>query len=122
MRLPAYALEKSDKPSALDTPKDVCAKSHRPMPKRDSLITRLRNIGTSLEQSKKALALIGLGSVGVESQRLDDFSDLDFFAVVQTGAKAEFLGSTAISSQRAGVPAASARPKAPSPFQDFNPL
>jgi hypothetical protein len=93
MRLPAYALEKSDKPSALDTPKDVCAKSHRPMPKRDSLITRLRNIGTSLEQSKKALALIGLGSVGVESQRLDDFSDLDFFAVVQTGAKAEFLGS-----------------------------
>jgi hypothetical protein len=35
--------------------------------------------------------LIGLGSVGLELERLDDHSDLDFFAVVQDGHKAFFL-------------------------------
>ena len=55
------------------------------------LLKRLEEIGVSLEQTGKALALIGLGSVGTELERLDEYSDLDFFAIVQDGFKAEFL-------------------------------
>lgn len=55
------------------------------------LIERLNAIGESLRRSGKALALLGLGSVGVERDRLDDQSDLDFFVVVKPGYKAEFL-------------------------------
>ncbi|HEY5742309.1 MAG TPA: hypothetical protein VIS99_07190 [Terrimicrobiaceae bacterium] len=59
--------------------------------KRDLLISRLNEIGASLAESNKAIALIGLGSVGVELDRLDEFSDLDFFAIVEPGLKREFL-------------------------------
>jgi lincosamide nucleotidyltransferase B/F len=59
--------------------------------KKDLLISRLNDIGSSLARTNKALALIGLGSVGLEMNRLDDYSDLDFFAVVDTGFKHEFL-------------------------------
>ncbi len=58
---------------------------------RELLLQRLNEIGHSLEQSSKALALIGLGSVGLELERLDDHSDLDFFAIVADGHKAFFL-------------------------------
>ncbi|MBP1694464.1 MAG: hypothetical protein H6Q37_2347, partial [Chloroflexi bacterium] len=37
------------------------------------------------------MALIGLGSVGRELERLDEFSDLDFFVIVEPGHKGEFL-------------------------------
>jgi hypothetical protein len=57
------------------------------------LLSRLDAIGTSLARSGKALALIGLGSVGLETERLDRYSDLDFFAIGESGAKQEFLGS-----------------------------
>ena len=59
--------------------------------RQDLLLSRLNEIGASLAQSNKAVALIGLGSVGVEVDRLDDFSDLDFFAIAETGLKSEFL-------------------------------
>lgn len=59
------------------------------------MISRLNEIGSSLAQSKKAIALIGLGSVGIELDRLDDYSDLDFFAIVGTGFKTEFLDNLA---------------------------
>jgi len=39
------------------------------------------------------LALIGLGSVGLDLDRLDDHSDLDFFVVVDDGAKQRYLDS-----------------------------
>jgi lincosamide nucleotidyltransferase B/F len=42
-----------------------------------NLLQRLDEIGSSLERSKHALALIGLGSVGLECDRLDSYSDLD---------------------------------------------
>ena len=58
---------------------------------RDLLISRLNAIGASLALSAKGVALIGLGSVGLETDRLDEFSDLDFFAIVETGAKTVFL-------------------------------
>ncbi len=61
--------------------------------KRELLIVRLNEIGSSLANSNKALALIGLGSAGLERDRLDDYSDLDFFAIVDTGFKGGFLAS-----------------------------
>jgi len=55
------------------------------------LLTRLDEIGQSLAQSGHAIALIGLGSVGEELHRLDDYSDLDFFAIVETGYKRRYI-------------------------------
>lgn len=55
------------------------------------LLERLDAIGRSLERHPQALALLGLGSVGVERDRMDAFSDLDFFALVEEGAKTAFL-------------------------------
>ena len=55
------------------------------------LLKRLDEIGHSLEQSNHALALIGLGSVGLELERLDAYSDLDFFVIVEPGYKHSFL-------------------------------
>lgn len=39
------------------------------------------------------MALIGLGSVGLDVDRLDDHSDMDFFVVVDDGAKQRYLDS-----------------------------
>jgi hypothetical protein len=55
------------------------------------LLARLDDIGRSLAQTSQALALIGLGSVGLELDRLDAYSDLDFFAIVRAGQKARFV-------------------------------
>ena len=55
------------------------------------LLTRLDEIGQALAQSGRALALIGLGSVGEELHRMDDYSDLDFFAIVETGYKRRYI-------------------------------
>jgi hypothetical protein len=63
------------------------------MNKPQQLLQRLDAIGTSLAATGKALALIGLGSVGVELDRLDDYSDLDFFVVAQDGCKEEFIAN-----------------------------
>ena len=59
------------------------------------LLERLNQIGVSLERTGKAHALLGLGSVGLELERLDEYSDIDFFAIVQKGHKQEFLDSLA---------------------------
>ena len=58
-----------------------------------ALLKRLDEIGQSLERSDHALALIGLGSVGLELDRLDSYSDLDFFAIVEEGYKQAYLDS-----------------------------
>jgi hypothetical protein len=55
------------------------------------LLERLDAIGESLKASGNALALLGLGSVGTETARLDAYSDLDFFAVVREGFKAHYI-------------------------------
>jgi lincosamide nucleotidyltransferase B/F len=55
------------------------------------LLTRLDEIGQSLAQSGHALALIGLGSVGEELHRLDEYSDLDFFTIVEPGHKSRYI-------------------------------
>ena len=55
------------------------------------LLKRLDEIARALELSGHALALIGLGSVGLELERLDAFSDLDFFVIVEPGYKQAYL-------------------------------
>jgi len=57
------------------------------------LLQRLDDLGVVLAQRGDALALLGLGSVGVDLGRLDDHSDLDFFVVVDDGAKQRYLDS-----------------------------
>ena len=55
------------------------------------LLHRLDQIAVSLSRRPTARALIGLGSVGLERDRLDAWSDLDFFAIVQAGSKPDYL-------------------------------
>jgi lincosamide nucleotidyltransferase len=57
------------------------------------LLERIEAIGRSVASSGRSLAVIGLGSVGAELSRLDDYSDLDFFIIAQPGAKEDFLAS-----------------------------
>ena len=59
----------------------------------ESLLTRLDEIGHSLEKSGHALALLGLGSVGLELDRIDAYSDLDFFVIVEQGYKLTYINS-----------------------------
>jgi len=55
------------------------------------LLERLDAIGGSLALRPDALGLLGLGSVGRETDRLDAHSDLDFFVIVRAGAKARYI-------------------------------
>jgi lincosamide nucleotidyltransferase len=57
------------------------------------LLDRLNAIGAALKDSGTALALLGLGSVGVETDRLDEYSDLDFFVIIKPGCKPHYLQS-----------------------------
>lgn len=57
------------------------ADSHR----KQQLLDRLDEITLSLERSGHALALMGLGSTGQAADRLDAYSDLDFFVIVEEG-------------------------------------
>ncbi|MBU0622457.1 MAG: hypothetical protein KJ795_11475 [Gammaproteobacteria bacterium] len=61
------------------------------MDKPELLLTRLDEIGASLAASGRAQALIALGSAGKQRARLDAYSDLDFFAIVEPGSKQAFL-------------------------------
>ncbi|MFB9990905.1 hypothetical protein ACFFLM_02765 [Deinococcus oregonensis] len=63
------------------------------MPSPVQLLARLDAIAASLSQRSDALALLGLGSVGLELSRLDEHSDLDFFVIVAPGAKRNYLES-----------------------------
>ncbi len=55
------------------------------------LTARLDAIGRSVAGSKHGLAVIGLGSVGIELSRIDQYSDLDFFVIVEDGSKQQYL-------------------------------
>ncbi len=55
------------------------------------LLARLDAIAQSLAARPDALALLALGSVGRERERLDAYSDLDFFVIVKPEAKAAFI-------------------------------
>lgn len=62
-------------------------------PSPESLLQRLDDIGQALASSGRGLALLGLGSCGADLDRLDAYSDLDFFAIVQPGSKSDYLAS-----------------------------
>jgi len=61
------------------------------MQKKQKLLERLDAIGAVLKDSGTALALLGLGSVGLETERLDDSSDLDFFVIARPGWKVRYI-------------------------------
>jgi hypothetical protein len=55
------------------------------------LLARLDAIADSVAGDRQSLAVVGVGSVGTRQDRLDEHSDLDFFVLVQDGAKQPFL-------------------------------
>lgn len=57
------------------------------------ILNRLKEIGNELSKRNSALALIGLGSVGNQLDRLDQYSDLDFFVIVKAGCKSQYLNT-----------------------------
>lgn len=59
--------------------------------RKTQLLTRLDQIGQAIAATGQGLALLGLGSVGTELARLDEFSDLDFYVIAQPGQKHRFL-------------------------------
>ncbi|MDQ0087923.1 hypothetical protein J2T12_001329 [Paenibacillus anaericanus] len=58
---------------------------------KDQLLERLDAIGQSLSKTEQTLLLLGLGSVGTELNRLDAYSDLDFFVITKPGFKDRFI-------------------------------
>jgi len=56
-----------------------------------ALLSRLDAIAASLSRAPHAMALIGVGSVGTDLDRLDAHSDLDFFVIVEPGRQAAFI-------------------------------
>jgi lincosamide nucleotidyltransferase B/F len=59
----------------------------------ERLLKRLDDMGSYLKKCEDSLALLALGSVGVELNRLDEYSDLDFFLIVKKGSKSKYLDS-----------------------------
>jgi len=59
--------------------------------RKTQLLNRLDAIGAALQATGEGLALLALGSVGVETDRIDVYSDLDFFAIVKPNRKQGFL-------------------------------
>jgi hypothetical protein len=57
------------------------------------LLSRLDAIAASLRDRGCAQALIGLGAVGRETDRLDARSDLDFFVIAEAGLKSRLIES-----------------------------
>jgi lincosamide nucleotidyltransferase B/F len=57
----------------------------------DRLLAGLDAIAATLSTRPQALALLALGSCGVETTRSDAFSDLDFFVIVEESAKQGFI-------------------------------
>lgn len=62
-----------------------------PQNKIELLHHRLAQVAQTVQNSPEGLGLLGLGSVGVETQRLDAWSDLDFFVVVRPGTKHRWI-------------------------------
>ncbi|MBW8192517.1 hypothetical protein K0504_15870 [Neiella marina] len=61
------------------------------MPQVALLLSRLQQIAEALAKRPSAVALLGLGSVGLERERLDQYSDLDFFVIAAPGKKHQLL-------------------------------
>ena len=55
------------------------------------LLDRLDAIAQSQAQTPGALALLSLGASGGQLDRLDRYSDLDFFVIFAPGSKRRFI-------------------------------
>lgn len=55
------------------------------------LLERLDDLAAVFRERGDVVALLGLGSVGEDLERLDEHSDLDFFVVTDDGAKERYL-------------------------------
>jgi hypothetical protein len=55
------------------------------------LLGRLDALAAALQADPAALGLLALGSVGLETERIDTWSDLDFFVVVEAEAKGRYI-------------------------------
>jgi hypothetical protein len=69
----------------------------------NKLLKRLTEIGRAIENSDHGLALLALGSSGIERHRIDEYSDLDFFVICEAGFKQEYLSNIAWLTQIAPV-------------------
>ncbi|GAA4972877.1 hypothetical protein [Actinoplanes utahensis] len=58
------------------------------------VLRRLDEIAAVLAARGDVIALLGLGSAGAQLARLDEHSDLDFFVIVEDGAKSRYLDLT----------------------------
>src|SRR6266536_2824637 len=74
-----------------ETPARALGVGMTPLSIPERLVQRLDDLGTELARCGDAIALIGLGSVGVDLDRLDDHSDLDFFVIVEDEARQGYL-------------------------------
>ena len=72
-------------------PTSATPPAREPSPAAQRTLDRLDRIGEVLRDRGDALALLGLGSVGRDLHRLDEHSDVDFFAVVEDDAKPGYL-------------------------------
>lgn len=61
------------------------------MMKPSLLISRMNEIANSVKQKDGALAVLALGSIGIQQNRLDEYSDLDFFIIVDDDYKSHFI-------------------------------
>jgi len=57
------------------------------------MLQRLDDLADHLATRPDTLALLGLGSAGIEHDRMDEHSDLDFFVIVTDGAVASYVDS-----------------------------
>lgn len=62
------------------------------MDRKRALLQRMDDIGRSLAARGDVLAVFGLGSVGAEIDRIDAYSDLDFFVVTVPGSQHNYIG------------------------------
>ncbi|WP_235193420.1 hypothetical protein [Exiguobacterium sp. AB2] len=59
--------------------------------RRNDLLERMEEIGRAVAEYDGTLMLLALGSIGLETDRLDEYSDLDFFLIVEDGQKGRFI-------------------------------
>ena len=55
------------------------------------LFTRLDEIASNLKKDPHVIALLTLGSVGLETKRIDEYSDVDFFVITEDGYASSYL-------------------------------
>lgn len=61
--------------------------------RKEILLERMNRISNVIKEMDHTLAVLALGSMGVELDRLDDYSDLDFFIIVEDEIKESMINN-----------------------------